>query len=352
LYSDRQVSVRFPAVANDEQGDRGVLATLHLEIIEEGTGVLYPDPRYHATTVSDELFLGSMCSAQTCADFPSPDADEPVDVRWRIEFEWSDLQPSEITGPSSGGAFAVGLMLLKRARLGPPVYWPETHVVMATVEDEGRLDWVGKLSDKIEAIERRADTIDYVVVPDDNPNITIPGVDLIPAGTVKQLLLEVGDDLMGGEPGPEFAADVISGHAEALESALFFDEPTGAVEEERRLDNSPPFLFTEVTGFAVQDLVFMYRSTGNEAFLERACRAADWLTTEATRGDGADTHQGAWSDGWCLTRDYIGGVRDTTRRRTGRGSTPSKAGTSSASTTRWWTSASLTSMRKRTIRSF
>jgi mannose-1-phosphate guanylyltransferase len=62
---------------------------------------------------------------------------------------------------------------------------------------------------------------------------------------------------------------------------LFFDPANGAVYEPGREDGTPPFLFTEVTGYALLDYLRLYALTGNETHIEKAKRAADWIRTVA-----------------------------------------------------------------------
>ena len=61
----------------------------------------------------------------------------------------------------------------------------------------------------------------------------------------------------------------------------FFDDKTGAVLEPRREDGTPPFLFTEVTGYALLDCLTLHALTGKDLYIERANRAAGWIRAVA-----------------------------------------------------------------------
>lgn len=310
---DQQVSVRFPVVA----GGSGAIATLTLEVIPDGTGTVYPDPDHHATTVRDDDFDSAIDNARTAAGFPCGDEDSPVDVRWRIAPGPTNAGCKDLSGGSAGGAFAVGLLLLKRGRGVCRTEWLDSYVVMAGVDGDGRLTRVYAQDRKLQAVREAAtgsgQDIRCLVVAEASEDIEIDGVRVVSAATVRDVLRLANTLIIDGEPEPQFASEIILCHDSVIndgcgEDSLFF-HPTGAVMERRDLGGSPPFLFPEVTGFAVQDLVFMFRTTGKEEFLDKARRAAKWLTTEATREEDASTHRGASAEeGWCLTRDYIGGI--------------------------------------------
>ncbi len=100
---------------------------------------------------------------------------------------------------------------------------------------------------------------------------------------------------------PTFFSSLIQDHVANLDG--FFNEPTGAVLEGTRDDESPPFLFSEVTGYAIRDLLHVHDLTGDERYLTWARKAATWLTTAA------------WHDqGWILTRFYLNEDNDPSNR--------------------------------------
>lgn len=90
----------------DEARDDGVVATLTLEFVANGTGALYPDPAL-AFVYRDWEFRQAEDWARNYVQRRGLWQKE-WDVRWRLERR--DRQPiSALTGPSMGGAFALGL---------------------------------------------------------------------------------------------------------------------------------------------------------------------------------------------------------------------------------------------------
>src|SRR3989344_2292070 len=47
-----------------------------------------------------------------------------------------------------------------------------------------------------------------------------------------------------------------------------------------------PFLYSEITGYALSALIFLHRVTGKAAYLQRAHLAAQWLLKNALQKDG------------------------------------------------------------------
>lgn len=95
-----------------------------------------------------------------------------------------------------------------------------------------------------------------------------------------------------GVPHPKCLSVLVKDYVQNLDR--FFDEGTGAVREGTRDDETPGFLFSEVTGYAIRDLLLLHALTGDAVYLTRAEKAATWLT------------QQAWHrSGWILTRYYF-----------------------------------------------
>ena len=103
---------------------------------------------------------------------------------------------------------------------------------------------------------------------------------------------EKRSELVAGMSGRFFLAGLIGDYEKNLD--LFFDEKTGAVKEGTRDDGRPPFLFSEVTGYAIRDLLLLYFITGESRYLSKAIKASDWLMGAACN-----------EDGWIRTRYYF-----------------------------------------------
>ncbi len=108
-------------------------------------------------------------------------------------------------------------------------------------------------------------------------------------------------DFTGTAPGPRFLGSLLDDYVRNL--PRFFDPATGAVSEAQRDDGTPAFLFTEVTGYAIRELLTLYRMTGDARHFEHAWRAGAWLLNFA-----------ASERGWMRTRFYFD--RDTDADRT------------------------------------
>jgi mannose-1-phosphate guanylyltransferase len=74
-----------------------------------------------------------------------------------------------------------------------------------------------------------------------------------------------------------FYQDVLRDYKKNIDIEMFFDSETGAVYEPGREDGTPKFLFTEVTGYAILDFLLLHAITGDEAYLARARKCADWI---------------------------------------------------------------------------
>lgn len=107
--------------------------------------------------------------------------------------------------------------------------------------------------------------------------------------------------LVDGIPIPSFFADLIGDYRKNLDR--FFDEKTGAVKEGTRDDGRPPFLFSEVTGYAIRDLLLLRSITGDPGYLARAMKVADWLI-----------HTASDENGWIRARYYFEHDIDEDRR--------------------------------------
>jgi mannose-1-phosphate guanylyltransferase len=106
--------------------------------------------------------------------------------------------------------------------------------------------------------------------------------------------------LMNEVPGLDFLATLVGDYRNNL--PRFFDDQTGAVKEGRRDDGRPPFLFSEVTGYAIRDLLLLHSITGERIYLNKALQAADWLIYTASN-----------EIGWIRTRYYF--EQDTDENR-------------------------------------
>jgi hypothetical protein len=126
-------------------GNNGILARLCVEVVQDGTGEVYPDPiRFDPTPVS-ALFLRTVAEALAAAwKVPPPEENMPlldlhdIDVRWRIELAGLPrdsnglLQP--LRGRSLGAALAVVfLRLLWQQSVD------ERYALTATVQPDGTL---------------------------------------------------------------------------------------------------------------------------------------------------------------------------------------------------------------------
>ena len=98
--------------------------------------------------------------------------------------------------------------------------------------------------------------------------------------------------LADGLPGPEFVSALIGDYRKNLNR--FFDQRTGAIKEKTRDDGRPAFLFSEVTGYAIADLLLLHSITGDPLYLESAIKASDWLI-----------HTASDERGWIRTRYYF-----------------------------------------------
>ncbi len=103
--------------------------------------------------------------------------------------------------------------------------------------------------------------------------------------------LNMGFSTKDGTPVPGFLSTLIADYINNLDR--FFDTTTGAVQEPTRDDQTPAFLFSEVTGYAIRNLLLLHSLTGDDSYLHRAEKAARWLTETAMH------------KGWIRTRYYL-----------------------------------------------
>ena len=87
------------------------------------------------------------------------------------------------------------------------------------------------------------------------------------------------DVIPSDKPSADFLSSLLKDYEGNLER--FFDPETGAVREHPRDDGSPAFLHSEETGFAIHDLLLLYRITGNVKYLDKAKKAGNWLANFA-----------------------------------------------------------------------
>lgn len=89
----------------DMARNEGVVATLTLELLPDGSGELYPAPAF--AFLRDDDFRQAEDNARACLEQTSF-ADTHKDVRWRLQRR--DNKPlTSLSGPSMGAAFALGL---------------------------------------------------------------------------------------------------------------------------------------------------------------------------------------------------------------------------------------------------
>lgn len=108
-------------------------------------------------------------------------------------------------------------------------------------------------------------------------------------------------DLVNGVPGLSYFTTLIGDYKKNLHR--FFYEEVGAIRESMRDDGRPPFLFSEVTGYAIRDLLLLHSLTGDSSYFDKAIKAADWLLNTACD-----------ASGWIRTRYYFERDTDEDRR--------------------------------------
>jgi len=81
-----------------------------------------------------------------------------------------------------------------------------------------------------------------------------------------------------------FYKDVLKDYEANLD--VFFDRDTNAVFEPGREDGAPKFLFTEVTGYALLDFLLLHAITGDEIYVEKAHKSAQWIARQAQDASG------------------------------------------------------------------
>ncbi|MBI5846661.1 MAG: hypothetical protein HZB31_01685 [Nitrospirae bacterium] len=94
-----------------------------------------------------------------------------------------------------------------------------------------------------------------------------------------------------GSPSSNYLAELLADYERNIH--LFFDSKTGAICEAGRDDGTPAFLYSELTGLAIPDMLDLFALTGNRSYLSASERAATWLI------------QHSFCQGWFRTRYYF-----------------------------------------------
>jgi hypothetical protein len=101
-------SLSLTALLVDTVRNEGVVTTLTLELMPNGSGGVYPVPEL--AFVQDPSFLQAQDDARTCVEEAAPWL-KSREVRWRLQRH--DGKPVvHLTGPSMGAAFALGMAKL------------------------------------------------------------------------------------------------------------------------------------------------------------------------------------------------------------------------------------------------
>jgi len=149
-------------------GVPGQIGLLELELMADGAGELYQDPRCAVSV--DESFLGACRTARGIAaeawEAAEEEAGGRLDVRWRLDAPGGHLPP-RLQDRSMGAAFAVGLLCLLGGRSSDP----HRHIgITAAVREDGVLEPVGDLVSKlVGAREGSLSAIADVIVAADQP---------------------------------------------------------------------------------------------------------------------------------------------------------------------------------------
>ena len=77
----------------------------------------------------------------------------------------------------------------------------------------------------------------------------------------------------------DFGEIILKDYESCLER--FFDLESGAVLESERDNGIPKFLYTEITGYAILDFIFLHSITGNNEYIERAKKREEWIKKQA-----------------------------------------------------------------------
>jgi hypothetical protein len=159
-------SLPIPVALSDELlRDRGVLATLVLDVVEPGGGQVFQHPKEAVRTYPQADFEQSMQDAWTAAKELAQKGGAQVlfDARWRLQLNEEPVL--EVSGRSASGAAARGWWFALTGKV------PDEGVIaLAQVRADGLLEGVDGVPAKVKAIaddpEERFDTI--VVASDEN----------------------------------------------------------------------------------------------------------------------------------------------------------------------------------------
>lgn len=153
----RRVSVALGETAG------GHVATLVLEVLQPGGGQVFIHPEDTLRTYARDDFVEAMQAAWEAAKALIPrEGDSLFDGRWRL-LRPDNLPESEVSGPSAGGAAALGWYHALKG-----TFPDERVIVLARIDRAGRFGPVGEVKAKVGAIaeDGRFDTI--VVVGGEN----------------------------------------------------------------------------------------------------------------------------------------------------------------------------------------
>jgi hypothetical protein len=90
----------------DKGAPRGVVATLLVEALAEGSGTVYPDPAKHAFLRADTEFTRSIAAAIDCVRREGLWAAPSHDLRWSLSRD-DGAEIVDVAGPSAGLAFGL-----------------------------------------------------------------------------------------------------------------------------------------------------------------------------------------------------------------------------------------------------
>lgn len=148
-------SIRVPVAVEKTDDGSGSLATLHLEILQPGTGQLIHHPADKLATSFHKSFADSMGDARQAAKTLAG-KDELFDSRWRLLQDSGAPLSLSVSGHSASGAAAWGW----HCALTGKVYDPRV-IVLAEIDSSGVLSPVNGVQAKTQAIADcgRFDTI-------------------------------------------------------------------------------------------------------------------------------------------------------------------------------------------------
>ncbi|HYV32498.1 MAG TPA: hypothetical protein VEO53_15510, partial [Candidatus Binatia bacterium] len=148
---------RRTVALNDRGRSTAHLATLVVDLLEPGAGHVFQHPEFTLHTLADDEFRVSLQRAFSAACSLSAGAGQPpwCDLRWRlVGLDGGDIP--HVEGPSASGEAALGACLAWRGQ-SPD----EPLIVLAQCAEDGRLNGVGGISEKVKAVAAcgRFDTI-------------------------------------------------------------------------------------------------------------------------------------------------------------------------------------------------